>query len=107
MEVVEIGRMKKNYSFESVVVVYPGMAAWRFAYLPKNFAAEIKKNFSASQRGWGSLPVTAKIGKTSWETSIFPDTKSATYLLPLKLAVRNKEKVMDGSKALVSIRIRV
>jgi len=99
--------MKKTFSFESTVIVYPGMAAWRFAYVPRVLSVEIKKRFSAMKRGWGSLPVTAKIGQTSWESSIFPDSKSSCYLLPLKLAVRKKEKVMDGGKVLVSIRLRV
>lgn len=83
------------------------MAAWRFAYLPKKLSAEIKKSFPSKKKGWGSLPVTAKIGATTWDSSIFPDSKSSSYLLPLKLKIRKKEGVMDGAKILVEVRLRV
>jgi hypothetical protein len=72
---------------------YPGDVAWYFVTLPKKESAAIKKAFGPRARGWGSLPVRVTVGKTSWRTSIFPDAKSGTYLLPLKAAVRAKEGV--------------
>ena len=83
------------YTFKSKVVVYPGMSAWRFIGLPKKEAQQIKEKFGKRAKGWGSLPVTATIGKTTWGTSIFPDKKSATYLLPLKAHVRKAEGIAD------------
>lgn len=43
-------------------------------------------------RGFGSIPAKAQIGKTKWNTSLFP-TKEGTYLLPVKLNVRNEEGI--------------
>lgn len=83
----------KRYHLRSEVWLYPGMAAWHFASLPKKEAEEISKKFGSKKRGWGSLPVRVTIGKTSWTTSIFPDKRSGTYLLPLKSAVRKKEEI--------------
>ena len=88
--------MSKAYTLKSKVVVYPGMAAWRFLGLPKKEAKEIKKKFGKHAKGWGSLPVKVTIGETKWETSIFPDKKSETYVLPLKAQVRRKEGINDG-----------
>ena len=45
------------------------------------------------KRGWGSVRVKVTLGKTKWDTSIFPDKKSGTYLLPIKAEVRIKEHV--------------
>jgi len=76
--------------------VYQGPAAWHFVTIPKTHSADIKKRFGANARGWGSLRVAATVGKTTWASSIFPDKKSGTYLLPLKLEVRKKEGLAHG-----------
>lgn len=70
--------------------------AWHFLTIPKTQSDIIKKRFGSLTRGWGSLPVVVKIGRTSWKTSIFPDKQVGAYLLPLKADVRKKEKIANG-----------
>jgi hypothetical protein len=96
---------KSTYKIQSKVWPYPGMAGWHFLTVPKKESEAIKKVHGAHARGWGSLPVTAVIGKTSWKTSIFPDRQSGTYLLPLKVAVRRSEGVDAGDSVSYSITI--
>ena len=90
-----MSKTSKKSNFKSSVIVYPGMSGWRFLFIPKHKSREIKEKFGKSAKGWGSLPVFATIGKTTWKTSIFPDKKSGTYLLPLKAQVRKKENIYD------------
>jgi hypothetical protein len=78
---------KPTYKLQSKVWIYPGMAGWHFANVPKKQSKEIKNLFGAIAGGWGSLPVMVTVGKTQWKTSIFPDKNSATYLLPLKAEI--------------------
>ncbi len=85
-----------RYKMRAKVWLYTGMAGWHFVTLPKKQSAQIRKTFSRMRRGWGSLPVLATIGETSWRTSIFPDNKSQSYLLPLKADVRKKERMEAG-----------
>ena len=66
--------------------------------MSKKESAEIKEKFSKKIRGFGSVPVKVTLGKTVWKTSIFPDSKSGTYLLPLKSSVRKAEGVFDGDE---------
>jgi len=99
--------MSIAYKVKAKVWVYPGMAAWRFITIPKKESTAIKEKYGKAARGWGSLPITATIGKTSWDTSIFPDTKSGTYLLPLKVAVRTAEGIGEGDSVSFSIRLRI
>ncbi len=80
-------------TFRARVWLYPGPAAWHFITLPKKHAKEIREVFGESARGWGSFPVEATIGSSTWKTSIFPDKKSGSYLLPLKKEVRKKEEI--------------
>jgi hypothetical protein len=85
-----------RYKMRAKVWLYKGMAGWHFVTLPKKQSAQIKKAFGSMKRGWGSLPVLATIGKTRWKTSIFPDKKSQSYLLPLKADVRKRERMIAG-----------
>ena len=97
---------KATYTLRSKVWVYPGMAAWRFIGLPKKESEKIREKFGAHAKGWGSLPVSVTIGKTRCDTSIFPDKKSGTYLLPLKAAVRRAESIDDDSTVTYVLRLR-
>ncbi len=94
------------YKLKSKVLVYPGMSAWRFLVLPKKEGQEIKETFGKHARGWGSIPVSVMIGRTTWETSIFPDKKSGTYLLPLKAQIRKKEEIYDEDTVTYTVRIK-
>ena len=95
------------YKIKSEVWLYPGMAGWHFLSVPKKDAAGIKDRFGAKHKGWGSLPVAVTLGRTSWKTSIFPDKKSGTYLLPLKAEVRKKEEVKKGDMVEFTLEVRV
>ncbi len=94
-----------QFEFTSKIWVYPGMAAWRFVSLPKDMSKKIKTLFGSVGRGFGSLRVEVVIGKSQWKTSIFPDKKSSTYLLPLKAEVRKKENIQDNQKVKVLLKL--
>jgi hypothetical protein len=87
---------KYKKKIKSKVWLYSGVSAWHFITIPKKESDEIKKIFDKSARGWGSIPVKVTLGKTIWQTSIFPDKKTGTYLLPLKAEVRKKEEILGG-----------
>jgi hypothetical protein len=91
-----------EFKFLSEVWIYPGKAAWYFVTLPEDIAAEIKF-FTGKKIGFGTIRVFARIGNTSWKTSIFPDSKSNSYLLPIKADVRKKENTIGNRKATVKI----
>ncbi len=98
---------RRIYTFSSEVLVYPGMGGWRFLALPKSEAALIKATFGKQAKGWGSLPVSVSLGKSKWETSIFPDKKSGTYLLPLKAKIRKAEGILDHSRVSFTLKLYV
>ncbi len=55
------------------------------------------------RRGWGSMKVSATIGDTSWETSIFPANEDQGWLLPVKAAVRKAEGLVTGDTVEVTV----
>lgn len=79
--------------------------AWHFIHLPKETAMRIRKKYGTQERGWSSLPLCVTIGKTTWETSMFYDKRSATYILPIKALVRKKEGIFSGDSITFSIKI--
>ena len=85
-----------TYQIRSRVVRYPGMDAWYFAYVDKKQSAVIKEKHAKAKRGFGSVKVKVTLGKTKWNTSIFPDKHSDCYLLPLKAQIRRAEGFDDG-----------
>jgi hypothetical protein len=93
------------YRIRARLWLYPGAAAWHFITVPKWQGQEIRRLLGGSARGWGSLPVEATVGTTTWRTSIFPDSKSGSYLLPVKAAVRKAEGLAAGR--LVEVRLLV
>jgi hypothetical protein len=86
-----------------------GKAAWYFVTLPAQDAAEIayfSKLLNGGKRvGWGSIRVSVQIGKTNWETSIFPASQLSSYLLPIKASVRKVENIAEGSLVKVTLAI--
>jgi hypothetical protein len=85
-----------NFSLKAEVWLYPAPVAWHFVTIPPNVSTEIKAHFGKQRVGWGSVPVTITLGKTTWKTSIFPDKKLHAYLLPIKAEARKKEGVKAG-----------
>lgn len=102
-----MGTKSSVYTIKSEVWLYPGMTGWHFLGVPKKQSAEIKEKYGTRAKGWGSLPVEVTIRKIIWKTSIFPDKKSGTYLLPLKASVRKKENIFARDTISFSIRILV
>ena len=85
-----------QYRVRAKVWRYPGKGGWHFANLSRRQSAEIRIRFAEQRRGWGSVPVTVRIGRTVWQTSLFPDKKSPTYIFAIKADVRERERIGDG-----------
>lgn len=81
--------------------------AWFFVSLPEDVTDEIDARHGHAAAGFGSLPVEVTVGRTTWRTSIFPDTKRGCFVLPVKKAVRTKEGLDEGTPATVTLTVRV
>lgn len=81
-------------TFTAPLWLWNGKGAWHFVTLPVDDSQIIR--MAVPRRGWGSVRVKARIGETSWATSIFPDSKSGAYLLPVKADVRKAVGLTPG-----------
>src|SRR5262245_6588239 len=97
-----MGRL--SFSFTAEVWEHDGMSgAWFFLSVPEDDADQIEASVVPRDTGFGSVRVEATIGATTWRTSIFPDRGRQTYVLPLKKAVRTRERLDAGTQARVEL----
>ena len=71
-------------------------------------ATALMRRLEGLGRGWGSLQVRVTVGETQWQTSVFPQKNpagQATWLLPVKLAVRKAEALAEGDPVAVSLEL--
>lgn len=85
-----------SYKLTGQVWIYQGYTPWHFVTIKKQKVDEIKKDV-LFYGGFKSIKVKVKIGKTQWQTSIFPN-KNGSYILPIKKSVRQLESIKDGNK---------
>ncbi|GAA1829437.1 DUF1905 domain-containing protein [Luedemannella flava] len=79
--------------------------SWVFVSLPVDDSEEIREVTAGPRRGFGAVRVRATIGGTTWVTSIFPDSGSGSYVLPVKRAVRRAEELDVGDTATVTVEL--
>ena len=89
------------YTVTGEVWRYPGPGGWHFLTLPPDVADDVRAR--AIAKPFGSVRARATIGTTTWETSLFADTKSASYLLPLKAIVRRQAGIEEGDIVTVTL----
>jgi hypothetical protein len=92
-----------RFTFDGEVWLWDGNAAWHFVSLPDELADFIEHAFGHRARGFKSLRVEVRIGADTWRTSIFPDTKRGTYLLPIKKEIRQRHGLVPGSRAAIDL----
>lgn len=92
-----------TWEFSGEAIGWRGPAPFVFVAIPENVSAEIKAIAGSVTYGWGVIPVTAQVGKTTFTTSLFP--RHGIYLLPLKTVVQKAERLDVGD--LVQVRLDI
>ncbi len=85
------------------------LAAWHFLTIggeagdALSATAVMRRLENGRRAGFGSIKVTATIGDTSWETSVFP-SKETGWMLPVKASVRKAEGLVSGDDVELTLR---
>jgi hypothetical protein len=90
--------------FKGKIWFWQGPAPWYFVTVPARHSREIKAVSGFVTYGWGMIPVHVRIGKTDWETSLWP--KDGRYIVPIKTSVRTAENLEKGDKVTVRLELR-
>lgn len=92
-----------NIEFRSTLWYWRGPAPWYFLTVPEPLCVELKALSASVTYGWGMIPARVRIGKTTWETALFP--KDGRYLVPVKASVRKAEHLAEGDEPLVHLEV--
>lgn len=95
--------VSQPFEFDAPLWEWESQASWFFVSLPEELTDEIDDRFSHRAAGFGSIRVEATVGATTWRTSVFPDVKRGTLILPVKKDVRRRESLSVGQTARFSL----
>ncbi|MCP3973977.1 MAG: DUF1905 domain-containing protein [bacterium] len=98
--------MSESYRFSGELFLAAAQDPWVFVAVPSAESDEILE-LVPRRPGFGSVRVMAKIGTTEWPTSLFPSKELGAYLLPVKKAVRTKEKIGPGDTVKVALHLEI
>ncbi len=99
--------MKLEESFKAKVWTQESTGAWHFATLPADLSKSIRTLTTGLRKPFGSFRVSARTGQTTWSTSLFADTKSGAFVLPVKSDVRKRERIAIGDTIEIAITLEL
>jgi hypothetical protein len=92
------------FEFDGTIWFWKGPAPWFFVTVPAKQSEDLKAISGLVTYGWGVISVHVRMGKTEWETSLFP--KDGRYLVPIKASVRQAENLAEGDNVTVRLEVR-
>ena len=93
-----------DIEFSGEIWFWKGPAPWFFVTVPAEPSRDLKAISEFVTYGWGVIPVHVRIGKSEWQTSLFP--KDGLYLVPIKASVRKAENLEEGDKVTIRLEVR-
>jgi Domain of unknown function (DUF1905) len=78
--------------------------SWHFVTVPRETAEDVALE-AGPRRGFGSVRVQVRIGSTAWRTSLFPDSATGSFVLPVNKQVRAAEALEAGTACEVALEV--
>ena len=94
-----------DLQFSGELWFWKGPSPFHFLTVPDEDCAELEAMSPVVSYGWGMIPVTARIGRTKWTTSLWP--KDGRYIVPVKTAVRRAEQLALGDRVTVHLAVDI
>ncbi len=88
-----------------------GPAAWHFVTVDGDAGLQLaaleamRRLETGARRGFGSVKVSARIGDSTWATSVFPHKTSGGWLLPVRAAIRKAEDIAEGDRVQITLQV--
>ncbi len=92
-----------DLEFAGELILWRGPSPYVFLPVPEAESADIAAVANLVTYGWGVIPVSVRIGASSWTTSLFP--RNGRYLVPIKVAIQRAERLEVGDRVSVTLRI--
>jgi hypothetical protein len=93
-----------QFRFASSLWAHHASGGWHFVTLPTAVADELRDVVPPAGSGFGSIRVTITVGASTWDTSVFPDKTTGSFVLPVKRDVRRTNQLVAGDTVQVLLR---
>jgi len=93
-----------RFRFDGELIYWRGPSPYHFITIPLAEAGAIRSVARLVTYGWGVIPVRATIGRSTFDTSLFP--RHGGYVLPVRDRVRLAEGLALGDEVEVELEIR-
>jgi hypothetical protein len=90
----------ETFEFKNKVEKFSGKGGWFYVEAPP----VVTKNLS-HKIVWGLIPINAKVGKTTWKTSLMP-MGDGSHFVALNSIVRKKEGIEMGKTVKITFTLR-
>ena len=94
-----------NLELSGEIFYWRGPAPHHFVRVPPELCDDLRIVARQVTYGWGMIPVTARIGHTEWQTSLFP--KDGGYLVPIRASVQRAENLAAGDTVTLRLAVAV
>jgi Domain of unknown function (DUF1905) len=95
-----------SYRFTSELFVWSGgQTNWYFIRMPVAQSKELREQMDGITNGFGSIRVEATIEESTWRTSVFPESTTGRYMLPVKKQIRKAAEIEEGDPVEVFLSI--
>lgn len=92
------------FEFKGEIFHWRGPAPFLFVAIPEDPSRDLKAISARVTYGWGVIPVHVRIGKTEWQTSLFP--KDGRYLVSIRMSVQKSENIKVGDNIVIQVEVR-
>ena len=93
-----------HIEFKGKIWYWRGPAPFFFVTVPAKQSSDLKAIVGLVTYGWGMIPAEVQIGKTRWQTAMFP--KDGLYIVPIKASVRKAEDLEEGNTVTLRLDVR-
>lgn len=95
--------MEPTLEFSADLWLHP-KGSWVFVTVPEDESEDIRE-LAPEVGGFGSVRVRVSIGESQWLTSVFPQSNSGPFVLPIKKPIRIKEAIDVGDTVDIELTI--
>jgi len=95
--------MSKVFLIKGEMWRWHGDGGWHFLTIDKKTSEKIKN--IGNSYGAGFIKTKVSVGKSIWETALFPNSKEKTYLISIKKKIREQENLFEGD--VIKVRVEI
>ena len=91
--------------FTGELTYWKGPSPYHFVVVPADESDRLHDASPLVTYGWGMIPIEARVGNTTWTTSLFP--RDGGYVVPVKGWIRKAEGLGLGDMVSLQLSLSV